>query len=487
MSSVRRALLLVSAVALPGAAAASDARWRDDYQTLKHGMEAGYSNLAWFASPEGGVDLPRLDRRTLAALDEAETEEEARAAIRHFVEAFGDGHFSVLPQRDPPAPTVEPAARPLAGLGAVEACAALGHGNRSQIAFALPFESLSGFTLVGSGEDTLFRSGVLRTGGRSIGLIRIRNFNPAQYPAACEAAWRAATPAQRADREGFDERVQAEWLRALAAAIARLAALRPDAMLVDIGANSGGNDSGDWAARLFTDAPLRSARMLMTAGPVAIRYFDEESEALTGPLATADPASARAGREALAALATRRDAATAAVCEMSWVWRERRPWRSGGCDRLTDAGFASGLVDYRPPGAIRDAAIARHVYWPSRADPWRGSWRGPIYVFTNNATYSAAEMFAAVLQNNRAAKTVGSRTGGDGCGFVVDTDPVTLPALGMQIRMPNCVRLRASGGDEVAGVGPDLPVPSRQGQSPRARAAEVAAAIVADLGAAPRR
>jgi hypothetical protein len=479
----RHILLLVSVIGLSGPTFATDARWQTDYQALKQAMEAGYSNLAWFGSPDGGVDLPRLDRRTRVALDEADTEDEARAAIRHFVEAFGDGHFSVLPQREAPAPAAEPPPRPLAGLGAVEACAALGHANRSQVSFALPFESLPGFILVGSGEDSLFRSGILRTGGRSIGIVRIRNFSPSQFPAACQAAWRAATPAQRADQEGFDERVHAQWLGALAAAVARLAAMRPDAMLVDVGTNSGGDDSGDWAARLFTSRPIPSARMLMTAGPVAVRYFDEETEALTRALAMADPASAQAAREALAALAARRQAAMAEVCDMSWVWRERRRWRSGGCDRLTDAGFASGVVAYQPPGAIRNTAIARHVYWPSRTDPWRGSWRGRTYVFTNSATYSSAEMFAAVLQNNRAARTVGSRTGGDGCGFAVNTDPVTLASLGMQIRMPNCVRLRASGEDEVAGITPDLAVPSRQGQSNRARAAEVAAAIVADLAA----
>jgi Peptidase family S41 len=485
MSSRRRVLPFLLAAALSGTAVAADPHWREDYQRLKQAAEAGYANLAWFASPEGGVDLPRLDRRTSTALDEAETRDDARAAIRHFVEAIGDGHFAVLPQRDPPAPTVEPPGRPMAGLGASEACAALGYANRSQVAFSLPFESLAGFTLVDSGEGVQFRSGILRAGGRTIAIVRIRNFSPSQYPAACEAAWQAATPAQRADEDEFSERVEALWLRGLAATVARLAAMNPDAMLVDVGTNSGGDDSGDWAARLFTDRPLRSARMLMPAA-LALRYVDAESGALTRALANADPVSVRAGRETLAAFAARRRAAAGATCDMSWAWRERRPWRSGGCDGLADVGFASGLVDYQAPGTISDARVARQVYWPSRVDPWRGSWRGRTYVLTNSATYSSAEMFAAMLQNNRAARIVGSRTGGDGCGFAVETDPVTLPSLGMQIRMPNCVRLRANGADEVAGIVPDLPVSARQGQSARARAAEAAAAIATDLQAPAR-
>jgi hypothetical protein len=54
----------------------------------------------------------------------------------------------------------------------------------------------------------------------------------------------------------------------------------------------------------------------------------------------------------------------------------------------------------------------------------------------------------------------------------------------MAFRMPNCVRLRADGSDEVAGVPPDLPVLPLEDKSPRARAAHAAHAaevIAGDL------
>ena len=54
-------------------------------------------------------------------------------------------------------------------------------------------------------------------------------------------------------------------------------------------------------------------------------------------------------------------------------------------------------------------------------------------------------MFAAVLRNNDAAKTIGARTGGDGCGFVDNRGLVILPHSGLRFRVPNCVRLRADG------------------------------------------
>ncbi|HEY1097511.1 MAG TPA: hypothetical protein VGF99_01230, partial [Myxococcota bacterium] len=53
------------------AAAFDRASWKADYAALKTSLERDYAHLAWFASPEGGVDLPALDRRTSAALQAA--------------------------------------------------------------------------------------------------------------------------------------------------------------------------------------------------------------------------------------------------------------------------------------------------------------------------------------------------------------------------------------------------------------------------------
>jgi len=490
MVQVRHFLPLAALACLAAAAGAQPANraWLDDYRLLKARLESDYANLAWYASPAGGVDLPRLDQRTTAAIAHAGSVEEARGAVRAFVEALDDGHFSILPppptDAGPAAP--EPAARSLEGEPAEQACAALGYANRSPVAFSLPFESLPGFTLVAAGESDSFRLGTLRQGGVTFGILRIRNFSPSQYPAACVAAWNGATPAERADADDISDLAQAQWLASLAAAIGRLAESRPDALIVDVGNNSGGNDSGDWAARLFTRQPLSSARLLMTSGTLATRYLDQEVRGLEHARSrTADPASQRAADAALATLRARRAAAAAPGCSMSWVWAERRPWAPFGCARLADVGFASGVVASAAEAPSAAPRILRHVYWPSRVGGLAGAWGGPLYILTNDATYSAAELFTAALRNNRAAKTVGVATGGDGCGFMIDSPPLTLPHLRLRLRMSNCVRLRADGSDEVAGIAPDLPILPRDGESARARAARLLAAVAGDLAHRP--
>ena len=46
-------------------------------------------------------------------------------------------------------------------------------------------------------------------------------------------------------------------------------------MIVDVGGNSGGNDSGDWTVRMFTSGEVHSARLLIVTS-LANLYFDEQ-------------------------------------------------------------------------------------------------------------------------------------------------------------------------------------------------------------------
>jgi hypothetical protein len=87
------------------------------------------------------------------------------------------------------------------------------------------------------------------------------------------------------------------------------------------------------------------------------------------------------------------------------------------------------------------------------------------------------------VQDNRIGKTVGAPTGGDGCGFMGGEQPKTLAHSRMRLRMPDCLRLRADGRDEVAGVAPDLPVLATEGEDARQRAERVLQAVAADLAA----
>lgn len=481
-------LCLLTLCASPAGAAAqavfSRRAWLEDYAYLKQQLELHYSNLAWFGSPESGIDVPALDRRTTRLLRSAQSDAEARLAVRDFVTRFDDGHFSELPflESGTGKPAEEPPPAVLDRMTPIAGCAALGYADKSPDAFSLPFESLPGFTLESDGMTGPFRAGTVEIGGARIGIVRIRNFSESQFPSLCTSVWTEAPPGP--DAEGFHHRVTMRWLSTLADRLRLFRQSGVTAVLIDVGSNSGGNDSGDWFPRLFAARPIVSARLFLSAGARAGQYFDEEADELKAAAAKAGtPAETKAVAEAAEILAARRRANAAVACDMRWVWTERRRWNPAGCNRLADAGWASGPFWAEKPAGV-GPDVAERLFWPSIADRFRGAWTGAAFVLINGATYSSAEMFAARMRDSGIARLIGTRTGGDGCGFMVGTPPTVLPHSQMRFRVSNCVRLRADGTDEVAGISPDLPVAAIVGESPRARAMRVLAGVRDSVGPA---
>ncbi len=481
-------LLLAGAAAFAPAAragAAYDAAaWLDDYAQLKKIMEKDYANLAWFASPEGGLDLPSLDRKTLQTLRAARSDDDARQAITRFVAAFKGGHFSVQQAlaKAPSAPKQVPP-KAFDATDGVDVCAAQGFLPTSRIAFSLPLETLPNFQLLADGMASVYRAGVATASdGRKIGVIRIQNFRLKAFPATCSIALRELrAKGVTFDAEGLYDAADELWLSALKEQIAAFKTAGITALMIDVGDNSGGDDSGDLFPRLLTDRPIRSAQLMVAAGRPAKAYFGEQLATLDAAIAAAPP------KPALDALAEARSffaKATQAAeesCDMSWVWKTRKPWAGNSCKRLVNAAYAGGYAASLPQGAFGDQNIAYRLSSPSRADEFWGLWKGPLYVLTDGKTYSSAEMFSAVVQDNRIGKTVGSATGGDGCGFMSGDIRQTLPHSGLRLRIPDCLRLRADGSNEVSGIAPDIAVLPMDGEDGRQRSERLIEAVSADL------
>ncbi|MES2058467.1 MAG: S41 family peptidase [Pseudomonadota bacterium] len=462
------------------------AAWRSDFDQIKAELERSYVNLAWMGSPQSGIDVPRLERRTQAALATATTDAEARRALQDFVKGFRDGHLSEQTYLVKPATPVwpEPPAAVIDPRDSASGCAALGYASTSSIRFSLPFETLPGFTLLADGITRPFRTGLVAAPNATrIGVIRIHSFEQTAFPAVCLAAWAkiasSGQPVTAAAIEGITDDI---WYGTLAAALAELRAQGAKAVIVDVGMNSGGNDSGDWSVRLFTDRPVDSSRMMMVAAPVSGGYFDEQIGEMTKGLAKAPKPEGRSALEQAQQFFMRQKASIPPKrCDLSWVWREQRPWRLDACNGLIDAGFADGFKSRLPRNAYGDADVAQRLSWAASVDGFAGAWRGPAYVLTDAQTYSSAEMFAATMRDNQVARTIGVRTGGDGCGFMTKGAPLVLAHARLRFRIPNCIRLRADGTDEVAGIAPDFPLPPTEGESPRARAARVIGTLEQDL------
>lgn len=451
------------------------AAWLADFQLLKSTLERSYGHLAWAASTDSGLDLPALERRTTQALQRAQSDADAEAALTAFVQGFRDGHFSLTKAPAPGVAAAEPPKR-APDTTAAEACAAFGYSPATRVAFSLPFESLAGFTLTSDGLSRPFRAGTIVVGERTVGIVRIPRFRANEFPALCLDVW-ASLRSRRETVAASDvsAAMDVAWLSALAARLAEFRAAHVNVVLVDVGGNGGGNDLGDWAVRAFTAQPVHSAPLLMVTGDAGLPYLDEQLKGLREKLqaaADAGLATLDAGTQAIVAIEARKRLAAAPACDLSWVWRERRAWSRQPCRRLVEAGSFAGQFDYAEPGAF-DPRLAPTLYWASVADPFRGAWDGPVFVLTDERTASAAEMFAALMHDAAHARVIGVRTMGLGCGFMGAAPPIVLPHSRLSFSIPNCVRLRGDGTDEVAGITPDDVVAPVQGESGRARAMRV--------------
>ncbi len=76
---------------------------------------------------------------------------------------------------------------------------------------------------------------------------------------------------------------------------------------------------------------------------------------------------------------------------------------------------------------------------------------------------------------------MGARTGGAGCGHTDGGTPTTLTNSRAILKLPDCVRFRADGSNEVRGILPDVVLASRANDGLRFRAELLAAKLPAAI------
>lgn len=456
--------------------------WRGDLAVLKQTLQNDYAHLAWMASGQSGVDLPALERDAQQAITTAGSDAQAEQALRAFLAGFHDGHLKLLDRQATEAPASAPAAVDPRTLEASTGCAALGVLDEGRHDYSVPLQTLPGYHPTAGGADPALRSGVVALpDGHRLGLLRLHEFDALRYPGLCHRLWGQLRHADAVN--DMRATLSDAWVAEIAATLRRFQQQGVDAVVVDVGTNPGGDDSGDTLTRLFSGSPVQSAPLWVSQSAAGRDYLQEQYERIDDALRRHHP---DAGARPL--LVQQRDrfaaslrATQAPPCDMTWVWQSSRDWQALPCRRLVAAGSSGGPLATPAVDRINDFLIAHRLDWAQDLRRHWAAWQGPVYVLTDAKTVSSAEMFAARLQDNHIARVVGSTTGGYGCGFMSPPPARTLPHSKLRIRIPNCVRLRADGSDEVAGISPDLPIDMRTDESARARAQRVLDAVSVDL------
>ncbi len=489
-----RALWLLLAAAGLGAwvlwpaSASQRAAWLADFDRLERHTAQAYANLG--DRLRSRQLSPRaLDEAARAALGRARYRRQARSAAQRFVAAFDDAHFRAEAPYGPARRLLrrllgkdrrrESAA--IAGSAAgSDACAALGARDRRH--GRIDWSALPGFEPTDRDPATHpFPAGVLRSeGARPIAILRIGLFDELGFPEHCAAAWerfRAARPAGAGDcdeacQDEFRDALEESFLLRFAAQLAELDAAGADTLLLDLTDNGGGRGIVGPMTRMLSARPLRPRSGGFIRHPHWATRFSEMAGELQAELARADLTPRQ--REILEGALARVEAALHEAetrCDLSAMWRLEGPDLP-----CSNVGRTGPWVDAVRPEEVAGLAT-RRLLGVAGDDDRPVAWRGALYLVANRRTASASEDLLASLQDAGAARVVGERSMGIGCGYTNGGVVLDLAALGLTVRAPDCVRFRADGRNEAEGVEPDIAVPWKDGDDDDERARKTIAAL----------
>ena len=438
--------------------------WLEDFAQLKREMSDHYANLEW-AVEHRGLDLKQLSERTETRLREAGSDTEARAAIESFLGEFGDGHLEIVWARnggDTPARQADSRPAKLPAL-----CERLGYRSQ-EVRPRLVFSRLNNFREVKTEDSVYFPVGVLSLpGGGNVGVIRIHLFSEYTFPDLCEkAASEAGLTGESPCDDECEDRVERAAANLLTAAFARqittLKRSKIRALVIDITGNGGGTNWVEPAARTLTAKPLRSPRQAFIRHEHWTRQLRARLAAVEADARQASPPHRDVLMRAAETL-RRAVRETQHPCARESMWENRKP----GCSLVATAPplYPQSVLAYAKPGSLPDTPASRYIFYPRRYAYGEGLYAGRLWVLVDRGTASSAEYFTAMLRDNRAATVIGEPTVGAGCGYTNRGIPTALKHSGARVKIPDCVRVRADGSNEVAGITPDVLIPWRRNDS----------------------
>jgi hypothetical protein len=433
----------------------STEQWLQDFRFLLTEISSHYANLD-SAIEDRRLDLTAIRKRAEERIRAAKDDADAQRAIDSFMNAFGDGHAHV--RWDTPssgAVTTEPPA-PL--------CRRLGYASRDF--GGIDFSRLDGYRPTVDADSAIVPGGLLD--GR-FGIIRIHNFSERVHPTLCESVAASLELSADATCEGdCPWRVHQSAANLLTGALERrIESLRKagaSVLVVDITRNGGGSDWVEPAARVLTPLPLKASRIAFIRHPHWVRILEQRRDDVRND-------ESAVGRLSRASEEARKP------CDRSGLWSD--PPKKPDCSMLVVSDFfATGLRAYAKPSSLDGVAGANVYFNPVEFRYREGANRLPLIVLVDGGTGSAAEYFAAMLQDNQAAQIAGLPTRGAGCGHTNGGIFVNLPNSGGRLALPDCARLRADGSNEVLGVTPGTLIPWRDHDSAYLRAAKARSALI---------
>jgi hypothetical protein len=426
--------------------------WIDDLHQIRRTLETKYANLEWLTK-ERQVSLDGLFDDAQSRIAAAGNDAQARSVFERLLRKIDDGHVRL----DWPSTQISPVEKASSPItpSIPDFCHALGYAEKSDSVDVVT--GLASYRRLDN--DPILPIGLVTIGGIRVGLIRIEVFMPQFTPSLCIDAVQdlkisPATACSDSCQDAIEHAAYSRMTAILEEHLRRLHAEGASALVVDITNNGGGSEWAEAAVRILSRKELVSEPMEFVRGSHWAKHWEGVARELQNAAKSANPEDKRELTK-WAAQAIKAKEAAEQNCPLN-----------SGCAWLGRAGFSTGLVGTASATSFLGKSWGPTVFSPAEYSYHDGVWTGPVVVLTDQGTGSAAEEFAAVLQDNHAAFIVGARTVGAGCGHTDGGIPTVLDHTKAVMEVPDCARIRADGTNEISGVIPDYLIPWRADDGP---------------------
>ncbi|RIV71563.1 S41 family peptidase [Flagellimonas aequoris] len=437
-------------------------QWIADFDKLKEEMVKGYANLK-FSTIKEGLDLAELNKRTTLQLEQAKSKEDAQEIIMNFLKIFNDGHLRARKYRVPDKNlNSDKAFRELnSNDSAFSALTKMAYEKRAP-KFPIQYDSVAGYEPLTSKENP-FPLAIIKKDEDKIGVLRIGFFGYWRYWDTALSLWEehSQTFEGNCDNEcqwTFTKMVEKELTQKLIQQIDLAKSLEVDALIVDVSGNGGGTEWYEAVARLFSDSKLRNPPFYVVKHTIWQNVLSPQLKLIDADLANPDiNVPLKNALQQLKDHTSQLLESCINHCDPNDVWSNNNL----ECLDLLEHAYA-----YELPEAITEDKQFRELHTKNliqtnRFLPFkRGIFadKDRLFIVQDRGSGSATEGFTSILQSNEAAIIVGETSYGAGCGYTNGGQEVVLEHLDLVVKMPDCVRLRKDGTNEIYGIKPDIAI-----------------------------
>src|SRR5664280_2099924 len=436
-----------STLATPVTPRMSSADWDSEFSALLAGLSQNYANFEDTVRIRK-VDLATSEARGRTAIRASNDDQARKEAFNQFIKTLGDPHLFIDWSQEDGRIGELACPTSLASIGARP---------------GVGFDRLPDFLPLDSEDGRTFQAGLLRLNSSlRVGVIRISLFMARAFSSACAAAVRDAgfrpdAPCSDSCIDQIEGRAGRILDDGLVSTVRELERAGATELLIDVTHNDGGTDWSEVVARVLAGS-VRSARIGMLKHPVWRQFLDERLSMLRNEVRKARGQARVQYENAIEATKAARSSLDES-CDLSGAWRLADAKALPSCTTIVEGDvYATGAFnkDEEVP-----AQVVPELYSPALYAPYPlHVTHLPLFVLIDGNTHSAAEQFAALLQDNGRATIIGSVSAGAGCGtFTTLGSSFKLPHSLAQVHVPDCVRFRADGSNERRGVVPDQVIP----------------------------